>query len=87
MAHLDFPAMGNAMTSLVAFVHPSNLDTAQASFSPNYLDRVGDGTTKSGPEAIENLVTHTPPKGCHLVTSGCETFTERVLDFLTTHDA
>jgi hypothetical protein len=78
------------MTSLVALVHRSNPDTARTSFSPKCLGNVGNGATECDPEAVENVENfdiHILSEGHLSVTSGCETFTDRVLSFLTAHDA
>jgi hypothetical protein len=74
------------MTSLVAFVDRSNPDAIRASFSPKCLNNAGNGATESDPDgAVENLDIHALSKGRDSVTSEGETFTDRVLSFLTAH--
>ena len=78
------------MTSLVALVHRSNPDAARTAFSPKCMNHGENGATKSDPTTVENLdihVLHVLSEGCQLVTSGHETFTERVLSFLIAHHA
>jgi hypothetical protein len=68
------------MTTLVALIDQSNLDTTRISFSPKRLDDAGNGTT-----AVDSLDIHSVSEGCHSVLSGCESFTDRVLSFLAAH--